>query len=70
MVVCYALYKVTIQQSYMRKEFFMEHLIEKQTEEILFQELDKGIADMEQGHVVSHEEAMRILRERLSSYGI
>ena len=48
----------------------MEHLIEKQTEEILFQELDKGIADMEQGHVVSHEEAMRILRERLSSYGI
>lgn len=48
----------------------MEHLIEKQTEEVLFQELDKGIADMEQGHVVFHEETMRILRERLSSYGV
>ena len=32
-------------------------------EKKLFQELDKGIDDMEQGKTVAHEEAMKIIRE-------
>lgn len=38
------------------------------SEETLYHELDKGIADMEQGRTVPHEEAMQIIRERLNTY--
>lgn len=41
-----------------------------QQEEKLFHELDKGIDQMEQGEVVPHEEAMRIIRERVSAYEV
>ena len=36
----------------------------KQREEF-FRELDKGIRDMEQGNVMSHEEAMKSIYEEL-----
>ena len=36
----------------------------KQREEF-FKELDKGIRDMEQGNVMSHEEAMKSIYEEL-----
>ncbi|MCM1244172.1 MAG: hypothetical protein NC293_00835 [Roseburia sp.] len=31
----------------------------------IFRELDKGIDDMEAGRVIEHDEAMRILKERI-----
>ena len=31
----------------------------------VFKELDKGIDDMETGRVIEHDEAMRILKERV-----
>ncbi|MDD3139139.1 MAG: hypothetical protein PHX08_09230 [Lachnospiraceae bacterium] len=34
----------------------------------LLSELDKGIDDMEQGRTYSHEETMKIVREKLSEY--
>ena len=43
---------------------------EEKREKELLKALDKGIDDMEQGRTVSHEEAMRILRERLEAYDI
>ena len=36
----------------------------------LYQELDKGIEDMENGRTVSHDEAMKQICERLESYGV
>lgn len=32
----------------------------------IFKELDKGIEDMEAGRVIEHDEAMRILKERIN----
>lgn len=43
---------------------------ERRTEEELLKALDKGIDDMEQGRTMPHEEAMKLLRERVKSYGI
>ena len=42
----------------------------KEQETGLFSELDKGIEDFEAGKVLSHEEAMQRIRERLHSYGV
>ncbi len=39
-------------------------------EEKLFIELDKGIDDMEQGNIMPHEEAMKLIREKINSYAI
>lgn len=39
-------------------------------EEKLYMKLDKGIDDMEQGRVVSHDEAMKQIRERIESYAL
>lgn len=36
----------------------------------VYEELDKGINDLENGNVVAHEDAMEIIRERISSYGV
>ncbi len=36
----------------------------------IFEELDKGIDDMEAGRVIDHEEAMRILKERVNQYAL
>ena len=36
----------------------------------LYSELDKGIADMENGNTVPHDEAMTQMRERIKSYGV
>ena len=36
----------------------------------IFKELDKGIDDMEAGRVIEHDEAMRILKERVKQYAI
>ena len=36
-----------------------------QQRERLYREVDKGIRDMEQGHVIPHEEAMRTIRARV-----
>ena len=33
--------------------------------EELFEELDKGICDMEEGRVISHDECMKQIREEL-----
>lgn len=44
---------------------------EEEVQEIqIFKELDKGIDDMEAGRVIEHDEAMRILRERVKQYAI
>lgn len=44
---------------------------EKETQEMqIFKELDKGIEDMEAGRVIEHDEAMRILKERVKQYAI
>ena len=39
-------------------------------EEQLFRELDKGIDNMEQGNTVPHDEAMRMIREKVKEYAI
>lgn len=36
----------------------------------IFKELDKGIDDMEVGRIIEHNEAMRILRERVKQYAL
>lgn len=48
------------------KEYYEQDKKEKK----LFQELDKGIDDMEQGKTVAHEDAMRIIREKVSQYHV
>lgn len=37
-------------------------------EQLLFEQLDKGIEDMEHGRIVSHDDAMQIIMERLQEY--
>lgn len=37
----------------------------KQQREQLYRELDRGIRDMEQGDLIPHDEAMRVMRMRL-----
>lgn len=37
----------------------------RRAREELFRELDKGIRDMEQGNVISHDECMKQIREEL-----
>ncbi|MCI7168887.1 hypothetical protein MSB04_00440 [bacterium] len=39
-------------------------------EEKLFRELDKGINDMEKGNILSHEDSMKQIRERLEKYAV
>ncbi len=34
----------------------------------LFYELDKGIDAMKKGHIMRHDEAMQMIRERLKEY--
>jgi predicted transcriptional regulator len=41
---------------------------EQENEKLLFEELDKGIDDMETGRVVTHEEAMQIIRKRVEKF--
>ncbi len=36
----------------------------------IFKELDKGIDDMEAGRVIEHDEAMRILKERVKQHAL
>lgn len=48
----------------------MEQTLQRQTERPLYQELDKGIDDMEQGRILSHEESMQILREHTILYDL
>ena len=43
---------------------------EKAQETQIFEELDKGIDDMEAGRVIDHKEAMRILKERVNQYAM
>lgn len=45
-------------------------LADEMQEMQIFKELDKGIDDMEAGRVIEHEEAMRILKERVKQYAI
>ena len=40
------------------------------TEEEMLMELDKGIDDMETGRTVTHEEAMKRIRESVGTYAI
>lgn len=44
--------------------------VEKTQETQIFKELDKGIDDMEAGRVIDHDEAMRILKERVNQYAL
>lgn len=44
--------------------------VEKEQERQIFKELDKGIDDMEAGRVIDHDEAMRILKERVNQYAL
>jgi len=39
-------------------------------EEKLYRELDKGIDDMEQGRTIPHDEAMRLIKERIKSHAL
>lgn len=43
---------------------------EREQELELFAELDKGIDDMEAGHVVSHKDAMLRIRESVDAYAL
>lgn len=46
-------------------------VLQENSQDIIFQnELDKGIRDFENGKVVPHEDAMKIIRERISLYGV
>lgn len=36
----------------------------------LFGKLDKGIDDMEQGNTISHEDTMRMIREKVLQYHV
>lgn len=36
----------------------------------LFKELDKGIDDMEKGNMLTHEEAMKRIRQRIKPYAV
>ena len=36
----------------------------------LFAALDKGIDDLEQGRTYSHEDAMKIIREKVAAYNV
>ena len=47
-----------------------QHIETEEQEKELFEELDKGIDSMEAGKVVPHEEAMRIIRERVNNYAV
>lgn len=44
--------------------------VENVQETQIFRELDKGIDDMEAGRVIDHDEAMRILKERVNQYAL
>lgn len=44
--------------------------VENMQETQIFKELDKGIDDMEAGRVIDHDEAMRILKERVNQYAL
>lgn len=44
--------------------------VHSEEETQIFKELDKGIDDMEEGRVIEHDEAMRILKERVKQYAI
>lgn len=54
----------------------MEALTKETTKEFdkqekeLYEALDKGIDDMEKGQVIPHEDAMKIIKERLINYGL
>ena len=39
-------------------------------EEKLCRELDQGINDMEKGNILSHEDSMKQIRERLEKYAV
>ena len=43
-------------------------LVKNDVQEEFFKELDKGIDDMENGRVMPHGEAMKIIGERLRVY--
>lgn len=46
-------------------------VLQENNQDIIFQsELDKGILDFENGKVVPHEDAMKIIRERISLYEV
>lgn len=40
---------------------------EIQSENILYRELEKGIADLEQGRIISHEESMQLIRDNIEA---
>lgn len=48
----------------------MELMLQEQTEQALYRELDKGIDDIERNRILSHEESVQILRERIASYDL
>lgn len=39
-----------------------------EAEQKLFRELDKGLDSMEQGKIVEHEDAMKLIREKIQKY--
>jgi len=39
-------------------------------EDILFEEIEKGLADWDAGDVVPHEDTMNLLRETIATYEI
>ena len=48
-----------------------ETVVDETKQELeLFEELDKGIEDMEEGRVTPHEEAMKKIRESVGLYEI
>lgn len=46
-----------------------KNMYEKEQKE-LFAMLDKGIDDMKSGRSVEHDEAMRIIREKIAQYDV
>ena len=47
-----------------------ENLDLEKREQELFHMLDKGIEDIKNNKIISHDETMKIIRERLQTYGV
>ncbi len=52
----------------MSGEMIMDTIIPFNETPELLKELDKGINDVENGHVTAHEETMKILMQRYDDY--
>ena len=46
----------------------MKGVVVSEEEKDLLEKLDKGIDDLENGRIIAHEDAMKILKQRYDTY--